>query len=85
MYSFKYITKDILDESRKGIRNTERKIYCSRNLVRPTVEKELSGDIAEDIIFANMEYVIDSGSYDMRNYFGEKINEVDYIKIRKEE
>lgn len=85
MYSFKYITKDIMDESKKRVRNTERKIYCSRNLDRPKVEKELSGDTAENIIFANMEHVIDSGSYDMKNYLGEKINEVDYIKIRREE
>lgn len=85
MYSFKYITKDILNEGQRRIRNTERKIYCSRNMDKPTIKKELSGETAEDIIFENMEYVLDSGSYDMKNYRGEKINEVDYIKIGKEE
>ncbi|GAA0801546.1 hypothetical protein GCM10008910_31360 [Faecalicatena orotica] len=84
MYSFKYITKDILNEHENGKRNTARKIYCSRNLDKPTIKKRFTTETPEDIIFENMEQIIDTGFYDMKSYQGMKINSVDFIKIRKE-
>lgn len=85
IYLFKYISKDILDEEKAGKRNSARKIYCSRNLKKPTIKKELSNGSYEDIVFANMENVIETGSYEMHNYKNQKINDVDYIIINRKE
>lgn len=84
MYNLKYITKDIYTESMTGVRNTARKVYRSRNLEKPVVQKEFTTELSEDIIFKNMEDVIETTSYPIYNYKGNKINEVDSIKIRKE-
>lgn len=80
-YIFKYIVKDIMEE--KEGRNRRRKIYCSRNLVKPEVSKTLSDETVEEIIFANMEHIMESSTYDVKNHMGVKINEVDNVKIKK--
>ena len=84
MYSFKYISKDIMDGTEKEQRSTKRKIYVSRNLEKPLVRKESSDEKFEDIVFQNMEKVISAGSYDIKDYQNRKLNEVDFIKIKKE-
>ena len=84
MYSFKYISKDIMDDTEKEQRSTKRKIYVSRNLEKPLVRKESSDEKFEDIVFQNMEKVISAGSYDIKDYQNRKLNEVDFIKIKKE-
>lgn len=83
-YEFKYIVKDILDDCKNNERDKARKIYLSRNLKRPVVEKVMSYETVEDIIFENMERVEHTCVYDVRNYRSEKINEVDAIILRKE-
>ncbi len=81
IYLFKYISKDIMVEEKTGKRNSARKIYCSRNMKKPITRKELSAETYEDIVFANMENILETGSYEMRNHKNVKINDVDYIKI----
>ncbi len=81
-YIFKYIVKDVLSEEAAQDRSSGRKIYCSRNLVKPKVSYHLSDESVEDIIFENMENVIETASYDMKNHQGIKINEVDLVKIK---
>ena len=81
-YTFKYIVKDVLNEENAKERSTERKIYCSRNLIKPNVSLQLSDKNAEDVIFENMENVEETVLYDMTNYQGIKINEVELIKIK---
>lgn len=83
MYSFKYICKEVIDEN-TGERNTARKIYTSRNLVKPIVRKEYSTENMEDIIFKNMEHVISTNTYEIRDSHNRKLNEVDCIKIAKD-
>lgn len=85
MYTFKYIAKDVLDEHKTGERDKARKIYVSRNLKRPIVKKSCSEETMEDIVFLNMENILETSSYDMKNYKGIKINEVDSIKISRKE
>lgn len=82
-YLFKYILKDILKDTEKGKRSKARPVYCSRNLEKPHIEKKYSTHPIEDDIFDNMECVIEDGHYDVKNWCGVKINEVDYIKIKK--
>lgn len=81
IYIFKYISKDIMDEEKTGKRDTARKIYCSRNMKKPIIRKTLSDETYEDIVFANMESILETGCYEMRNYKNIKINDIDYIKI----
>lgn len=81
-YTFKYVVKDILEDTQKGKRNKARPIYRSRNLKKPQIEKSYSTRSIEEDIFDNMEYVITDGHYDIKNWRGTKINEVDYIKIK---
>lgn len=85
IYLFKYISKDIMDEEKTGKRNSVRKIYCSRNMKKPTIKKELSTESFEEIVFANMEHIIETGSYEMRNHQNLKINDVDFVKISRKE
>lgn len=85
IYLFKYVSKDIMDKEKEGKRNSARKIYCSRNVKKPTIKKELSTESFEEIVFANMEHIIETGSYEMRNHQNLKINDVDYIKISRKE
>lgn len=82
-YIFKYLVKDILENEGNGRRSKYRKIYCSRNLSKPVETRTLSDESVEDIVFANMEDVEETYTYDMKNHRGTKINEVDVIKIRK--
>lgn len=81
-YIFKYIVKDVLDEIEIKERSGVRKIYCSRNLIKPDVSLQLSDESVDDVIFANMESVVETVSYDMKNYNGIKINEVDLVRIK---
>lgn len=83
-YVFKYVVKDILEDAKKGKRNKARPIYCSRNLEKPKIEKSYSTHPIEDDIFDNMECIISDGHYDVKNWCGIKINEVDYLKIKKQ-
>ncbi len=85
MYTFKYLVKDVLQEHKTGERDKARKIYVSRNLKRPVVKKSWSEETMEDIVFLNMENILETSSYDMKNYKGIKINEVDSIKISRKE
>lgn len=85
IYLFKYISKDIMDEEKTGKRNSARKIYCSRNLKKPNIKKEFSTESFEEIVFANMEHIIETGSYEMRNHQNLKINDVDFVKISRKE
>lgn len=82
-YIFKYLVKDILEKEGNGVRSNHRKIYCSRNLSKPVETRTLSDESVEDVIFANMEDIEETYTYDMKNHRGTKINEVDVIKIRK--
>ena len=81
-YIFKYIMKDVLDEEIVKRRSSRRKIYSSRNLAKPKISLQLSDESAEDVIFENMENVIETDTYDMKNFQGIKINEVDLVKIK---
>lgn len=83
-YIFKYIVKDVLSEEKEKERSGGRKIYCSRNLVKPSVSTQLSDESVEDVIFKNMENVMETVMYDMKNYQGVKINEVDLVKIKND-
>lgn len=74
-----------MDEEKTGKRNSARKIYCSRNLKKPTIKKEFSTESFEEIVFANMEHIIETGSYEMRNHQNLKINDVDFVKISRKE
>lgn len=82
-YLLKYIMKDIEVECTEGIRTSKRKIYISRTLSKPTVQKILSSKTADDYIFENMEDVSETASYPIHNHLGAKINEVDSITIKK--
>ena len=81
-YVFKYIVKEVMEEMDDNI-NRKRKVYCSRNLFKPTVIKEITDQTVEDVIFENMEDIIENDEYDMKNFQGIKINKVDNIKIKK--
>lgn len=81
-YIFKYIVKDISDEEETKERNRARKIYSSRNLEKPDILLQLSDESVDDIIFEDMENVVETALYDMKNYNGIKINEVDLVRIK---
>lgn len=82
-YIFKYIVKDILEGEENGQRCRHRKIYCSRNLSKPFEVRMLSDENTDDIIFDNMDNIAKTFRYDMRNFQGTKINEVDVVEIKK--
>lgn len=84
-YTFKYVVKDVVEKEGKGKRSKQRKVYCSRNLDKPAEIRTLSDESVEDTIFAYMENIAKTYKYDMCNYQGTKINEVDVIEIKKEE
>lgn len=82
MYAFKYIVKDVFEDSKLGTRTRYRKIYVSRGLKKPHIEKSLSMDTAEDVIFDNLEEVLNATEYAVKNYRGEIINHVESIQLK---
>lgn len=83
-YITKYITKTITEEGTIQIRNHARKIYRSENLEKPKIYKTMTDENLQDVVFVNLEDVMETSSYFIKDYKCERINEVDCIKIRKE-
>lgn len=50
---------------------------------KPFEVRMLSDENTDDIIFDNMDNIAKTFRYDMRNFQGTKINEVDVVEIKK--
>lgn len=75
-YVFKYLSKEL-----ENAREPWQKIYCSRNLQKPEVTKTMTADKVEDIIFDNLEQVIDDGQYIVTQETGIPINRCNVVTI----
>lgn len=82
-YLFKYVTKDVLADEKKGVRSKHRLIYSSRNIKRPRVIKELSGESLDELFWNYLEKIDSMSSYEVKNHNGAIINHADHISIKK--
>lgn len=79
-YALKYCVKNVMQSSNE--RKT-RYIRASNNLRKLTVIKEWTDDTINDAIIDNLEDIICDGSYKIKNYAGNIINNANYIECKR--
>lgn len=80
-YALKYCVKNVMQSSNE--RRKTRYIRTSNNLIKPAVITEWTNDTIDDAIIDNLEDIICDGSYTIKNYAGNIINNARYIECRK--
>jgi len=79
-YLFKYLTKEIDDYNKL---EPWQKVYCSRNLKKPRVEKMMTEEGYDDLLFDYQEDILSTGSYFVTQETGIPINRCKVVTIAK--
>lgn len=82
-YMTKYMFKSVKEKNQQGkcIRG-ERFFFCSKNLNKPEIQKIEERLSIPNVIFENMENVIEDGIYEMKDCNGKVINKAEFVEYK---